>query len=355
MRKRKQASSIIYIIFFLTTFLAFSAFAVDGAIVLTNRIKLQNITEQAALAAASQFNSSTSLAVARTNVNLSALGIFNILRVDSLRSAQVNVSFGSGKNVCLESRFVSQPFFLAFLGVTGINLEAKSCAVSEAFDVNASNTLINWVSASAAYRSDIIFIDGDSDDTAILTPFGNANSVSFTGGSIKFPLLFSEDDEPLSLGPGGYLTLKLGRPAVDKPGNDIYIKESGEAKEGYKVYAGIDLDPVFQPYADKNKPGAGIRWTEITSTCRSADSLPTVYADGKCYGSTYFDIQDIANVSVIKYLRIVDDNEEVAYAKNSSGSYEKYNIYGEAATNTPGADIDAIKVLNHVRLVPSGS
>ena len=352
MKKRKNASSLIYIIFFLTTFLAFSAFAIDGAIVLTNRLKLQNITEQAALAAASQFNSSTMPAVARTNVNLAAINIFNILRLDSLGSAKVDVSFGSGKNVCLKSKFVSQPFFLAFMGVTGINLEAKACAVSESFDVSASDTRINWVNASAVYRSDIIYINENDDDTAILTPLGTASSVSFTsGGIVKFPLLFSDDDEPLSLGTGGYLTIKLARPVVDKPGNDIFIKEAGDAKEGYTVYAGIDLDPIFEPYANKKKPGAGIRWTEITPICKSADSLPAVYSDGRCYGSTYFDIKDIANVSVVKYLRIVDDGEEVAYAKNSGGTYEKYNIYGDASTNTPGVDIDSIKILNHVRLV----
>ena len=49
---KKEASSLLFFVFFFMAFLMFMAFAVDGTIVLTNRVKLQSATEASALAAA---------------------------------------------------------------------------------------------------------------------------------------------------------------------------------------------------------------------------------------------------------------------------------------------------------------
>jgi hypothetical protein len=49
---------------------------------------------------------------------------------------------------------------------------------------------------------------------------------------------------------------------------------------------------------------------------------------------------------MVKYIRIIDDNAEDAYYNGV-----KYDIYGDSSTATPGADIDTVKIFNHVRLI----
>ena len=56
-----------------------------------------------------------------------------------------------------------------------------------------------------------------------------------------------------------------------------------------------------------------------------------------------------------KYIRIVDDNQESAFVTSGDGKYYKAMLYGESSTATAGADIDYVKVLNHVKLVPASS
>ena len=373
--KRKNASATVYIIFFLIIFLAFCAFAVDGTIVLTDRAKLQSATEATALAAASQFNASTN--VTAQNIIDAAARAFNILKVDNLTTATITTNVDIVTNqVQVNTEYISQPYFLAFLGVTGIELEAKACAVSESRDVTANypNNYINWITASAAYKSDILSKDKNLNDTAILLPLGNFASVSYSklrDNFIIFQNIDSEDNKPLSLGPGGFITIKLPVPIVDKPGNDLEIIEAGDAIEGYMVFAGIDNDPA-NPYVQADKIGQGISWVNITETGTAAgtpkkltDAQAFSDSDGnhtaktelattfqyKFYGSGDFDISK-KNISVVKYIRIVDDNDESAYVIDASDNktYSYTHLYGEASTATAGADIDAVKVLNYVRL-----
>ncbi len=354
-KHKKTGSTLIFVIFFLIIFLAFAAFAVDGTITLTNRAKLQSITEETALAAASEIS----------QANLIAQTTFNYLKQDGLKTATVNVVTSSNR-VNITSQYLSQPFFLAFLGVSGINLEAKSAAVSEPLPITANYTGINWLTSSAAYLSDILSEDVNLNDTAILTPIGNFASKSFdeTSSGIIFNRISSGDSSPLHLGPGGFITIKLPAPIINKTGNDLYIKESGDAIEGYMVFAGIDKDPS-KPYVNASNPGGGISWINISSSGtseysalgsnahQSANTKLSTNIQSKFYGSGYFDIGK-SNLSMAKYIRIIDDNHESAFYKNAStGNYYKAKIFGEASTSTPGADIGSVQVLNYVRLVPS--
>ena len=123
------------------------------------------------------------------------------------------------------------------------------------------------------------------------------------------------------------------------------------------VFAGVDQNPT-NPYVSVDSPGGGIYWINITSSGYSDDianpfgtattKLSTANQD-KIYGSAYFDI-DASNISIVKYIRIIDDNDESAFAKTGS-FYYRTKIYGDSSTATAGADIDAVKVLNHVRLI----
>lgn len=364
--KRHKASTITFIIFFIVVFLALSAFAVDGTMTFTNRMKLQNITEETALMAASEFNYSNSASSSDlySQVYATAQNIFYYLKQDGLQYATMNLAIDpDSRKVSITTTFVSQPFFLSFLGVSGVNLTAKAGAISEALPVTANYSGINWLTASAAYLSDILSKDVNLNDTAIMTPLGKTPSASYdsTTGFVMFSNI-SSSTTPLSLGPGGFITIKLPAPITDKTGYDLYIKECGEALEGYMVFAGIDNNPN-KPYVNSSNTGDGISWINITSTGTSEYSaldssalqtantqLPTNIQD-KIYGSAYFDISK-KNLSMVKYIRIVDDNQESAFYKDSTtGNYYKAMIYGEASTNTAGADIGSVQVLNHVYLV----
>lgn len=358
---KKNASSTLYFIFFFIIFLAFCAFAVDGAIVLTNRAKLQNATEMTALAAASEFNydkSATNFDIEQ-KVSNTAKDIFNnVLKQDSLQYAVIDepvVDFTGHRTVIITTHMVSQPFFLRFLGVSGINLEAHAKALSEQITARYSASAgIDWLTKYKPYASDIIY-----QDSAILKALGYDTSASYPSGSTTpdYGLIGSDEGDPLSLGAGGFITIKLPAPIVDKEGDDLYIREVGNALEGYMVFAGIDFDPN-NPYGDYKNQNGKLKWINISCTgdpetpgYTATDTVTTnsMGAQTTFYGSGYFDISKSCDghngIHMAKYIRIVDDNSEQAFVNGT-----KVWVYGESSTPTAGADIDAVKVLNHVRL-----
>lgn len=370
---RKKASITLYIIALFTLFLAFCSFAIDGTIIFTKRFKLQNITESTALAAAQEFDNASKKASSKNieeNVRNVATETFNILKNDSLENATIKISINTESNkVLIKSECKAQTYFLAFLGVKWVNLKARACATNEIISAIAKHAGINWLTNKAAYMSDIIFSGEDLMDTAILFPLGNNLSASIVAEQTTnkigyiFNLIDSENNEGLSLGPGGYITIKLPTPILDKPGYDLEIDEAG-AQEGYMVFAGIDKNPD-NPYINAKNMGDGISWSNI-SACGTSTNSSTIDGDyhaqtnslgsqRKVYGSNYFDISNGCggNISMIKYLRIIDDNSETAFVTNNKRDYYKTTLYGEASGITSGADIDAIKILNHIKLIDS--
>lgn len=374
---KKEASSVIFLTVFFVIFLAFAAFAVDGTIVFTTRAKLQNITEMTALAAASEFNYSqneTDVSAIETHVSNSANTTFNLLKQDGLQYAKIdkmNVSTTSNK-ILVVSKVTAEPYFLAFLGVNGITLEAQACALSEPLPIKANYSGVNWLTTKAAYLSDIITNASTYYDTAILPPLGNMASASYMLGIADFSLITDDNgSKALSLGPGGFITIKLPAPVINKTGYDLYIREignigsTGKTKEGYMVYAGIDNNPD-NPYVKQEDAGSEISWVNISS-CGDPEPEDSSFSGAhqyantqissstdKFYGSGYFDIGK-CGINVAKYIRIVDDNNESAFVTNNGTTYYKTMMYGEASTATAGADISYISVLNRVRLIPSTS
>lgn len=373
MKNRKKASSIVYIVFFLIFFIAMAAFAVDSIITYTNREKLQSATEIAALNAASSFND------ASFNITSVAQSTFKLLQYGELKNMTLTnpqmfdvktfTSDPTKKMVLINSKTISKPFFLSFLGVKGINIKAKVCAVSEQMPIKQSyGGNVIWLSSNARYEGDIVSLANPAvtvpptspnyNDTAILPPLGNpTGSASYPGGSSAADYSLINLDaalplKPLSLGPGGFITIKLPAPLTDKPGNDLYIKEVGDAQEGYMVYAGLDNDPKDAPYIDHNRQGSGLKWINISCSAKP-DGAAALNETTKIYGSANFDLgaaclnTATSSIGMAKYIRIIDDNNENAYYGST-----KYNIYGEASTATAGADIDYVLLLNHVRLIP---
>lgn len=388
--KRKRASSTVFIIAFFVAFLAFTAFAVDGTIIFVQRLKLQGATEAAAMAGASEFNFSTDTGVQDTRVRTSVQDTLNLMKEDSLQYLNVNNPANltidvdtTHKEVKVTTNYIAQPYFLAFLGVTGIRIQALACAKSEPLDVMSRYSDINWITSAGVYISNIVWKDTTLHDTAILTPLGNFLSASIdpASGWVMFQALDPGVAGPLSLGPGGFITIRLPAPIIDKPGNDLYIKEAG-ALEGYFVFAGLDNDTGepgagVGPYVNAEKTGAGISWIDIS--CSATPELADTSGENrlkpysvstkglgnktKFYGSAYYDlgnscITNTANdISMAKYIRIVDDNSESAFLTTTQGNksntvFYKTMLFGEASTDTSGADIDSVRVLNHVRLKP---
>lgn len=378
--KKNNASAVIYLIFFFTVFLAFCTFAIDGTIIFMNRAKLQNTTESAALAAAAEFDAQTPTSTADVaTITDKAERIFAALNGnplkptgEALQGININVKVSlQNREVLITTEALSPTYFLGFLGVSSVKLQATALAVSEQPYVMASYPNINWITANAAYHTDVISKDLNLNDTAILTPIGDMPSASIdsTMKIVNFKLIEKDPahpDQPLSLGPGGFITLKLPDPIIDKPGPDLFIKELG-ALEGYLVFAGLDNDPQ-NPYMRHDQPGGKISWKNITCSgiVKDNDSDNDLGAykittaelgeQAKFYGSGYFDLgAPCVGLSMAKYIRIIDDNDESAFAKNSlNGSDTKYYqtmMYGESSTPTAGADIDYVQVLNHVKLL----
>lgn len=356
---RKKASSTLYFIFFFIIFIAFCAFAVDGTIVFTNRAKLQNITEATALAAAEEFNSDSDSTTARNNVESAAQNLFDILKQDGLKTAKVDsvVTEPTEPKVTLTTSMVAQPLFLSFLGVSGINLSAQVKAVSEQKPVFGTNDIhLHWATKKEMYQADVI-----ENDTVILKPLGEFSGASFASSGVDYKLISSSDNQPLSLGAGGFITIKLPVPIIDKTGYDLQIIESG-AREGYMVFAGLDKDPS-NPYIDYKDTGGGLSWVNISCSGQPQNAGDLAYdsanraatnslgAQDKFYGSGNFDIGDSClngHIHMVKYIRIVDDNVENAYIPSNGNTL--VNVYGESSSPTPGADIDSVEVLNYVHL-----
>lgn len=104
-----------------------------------------------------------------------------------------------------------------------------------------------------------------------------------------------------------------------------------------------------------------ISCTGTSTTTDSASPLThKQLAGGKFYGSAYFGHWSLTcasgfeGISMAKYIRIIDDNDEQAFMKDGL-IYFLTMAYGEASTPTAGADIDSVSIFNHVRLVPPSS
>lgn len=361
-------------IFFYTAFLFFTAMAIDGTIILTDRAKLQDITEATALTAASEFNYDTTVPSNRLEAEIenTETTTLNLLKTGRLDTANITRrdTKTTNKKLYLEVEAIARPYFLAFFGVNGIRIKAKACAKSAALSVDPDygQDKINWINKAGTYTTDIIAADSD-----IKVPLGMPNEFSKsyilnpdTNSVIINYTLIEESGLPMSLGAGGYITIKLPSPIIDKPGYDLSIKEIGDAMEGYMVFAGIDKD-TDEPYVHPlNESATGdIKWVNISCAGVSPKLAPGAAHDQRSttgmglqdiiYGSADFDISNSClgstSLAMAKYLRIIDDNQEVAFI-NQNGTYKKVtNLYGESSSATPGADIDKITVLNVVSLI----
>ena len=369
--KNKKARGVSLIIFAMgiTAIFAFASFVVDIGIVLNSQNELQKAVESAALVGASNLepkkDSAGIIKIDSSQVQSIMLETFNKVKntngmISSASIPEISVNAKS-KAVKISSYLSVNTYFISILGLKSIKVEAQAAAMSAPFYLSA-NFPKGLVPGSILKET--------SGDTDIRKPVGDNQNINSDFGNIYG----HPDNKALSLGPGGYITIRLPMPLVDGDGADLYISELGNL-EGYYVFAGNDKDPS-NPYVNEVMPGAGIQWVNISCTgfpVGGADSSGAVGAyyttvnynnssslEAKFYGSGYFDLGAICkdssgnvkyngNIKSATYLKIIDDNKEDGFMADYP--VRPVLLIGEHSSISPGADIDAIGILHHTSLI----
>ena len=346
LKSKKNANLVISFVVFSVIFLSLCAFAVDMTVFLTARGQIQHATENAALAAASSFNE-TSTEQDVENVASSVISMFKTKGkvLQNLYIAQIDVK-KNARALKIQTEAPVPTYFLGVVGLGYVYVRAQSSA-------RASKVWLDENSPRVVNEYGIVISEGPvMQDTKIVKPLSSEPQ------KIDYTVILKEpDNNALSLGQGGYLTIRLPHVVMDKPGNDLYIEEAG-IQEGYYVFAGRDKDFQY-PYLDKDSQGEGIEWVNISCLAQTKEKR-TFKVDNrvKVYGSASFDLgakcsdgSYNADIAYAQYIRIVDDNEENGF-ENEDATRAKY-FFGESSGATSGADIDAIAILNYAKLIKS--
>lgn len=399
-RKKRKGVSIIILCYSLIAIFALCTLVIDLGIILNCRYEFQKLIETAALASITDYeayenpsdntikyptvaNISTN-AGSSVNNNINAFIKSNSFLLMS-QNITPTVTFGTtskskySRAIKIDATAVVKTYFLQMFGIKSIKIPASAAAMHIPVYLKSGN-ILNGVST---YK-----------DTDIRDPVGGAattqtiNGVSYTLPAVSnvnnnFDNIYGiPDGKALSLGPGGYVTIKLPATLVDGKGFDLQIITAGNIF-GYFVFAGNDVDPA-NPYVDAASPGAGIQWVNISctgtpvgTTTNGAVGSYNQWIDlngngivdagetqAKFYGSGYFDLGATCssgynvNIKSAKYLKIIDDNVEDGFTlkdpKNESSLETTPSFFsGQNSSIAPGVSIDAIAVEHHSRLISS--
>ncbi|MEI7475674.1 MAG: pilus assembly protein TadG-related protein [bacterium] len=378
MKKRKGASLIIFALGAITI-LSFACFVIDLGIVVNAQNEFQKVLDSAALIGASNLEPTTDntgvTQINTSNAKQATLDTYTSM-VSSLGLKNANATptidettHAASKAIKIESDIEVTTFFAKLVGINKIKINAQAAAIS------APIYLSSKLPQGLVNGSIIAESQGDTD---IRNPVGDSSNVNSNINNI----LGAPDNKALSLGPGGYIMIKLPSALMDMPGAELYVRELGTL-EGYYIFAGNDTDPN-NPYTNEAMQGGGISWTNISCTGIPANAdntgkagayykdisyYGTTRTEAKFYGSGYFDLGSkcsadpngsipydgtgatagAGNIKSAKYLKIIDDNIEDGFLQESSAN--PVLLIGEHASITPGADIDSVAVLHHPRLI----
>lgn len=397
---RRKGVSVIILIFSVLSIFTLSGLVIDMGIVMNCRYELQKAVEATAIKAVSDYNAyednagnirypgTGSISGGTNNLVDNNLDAFVKSNSFLLASSTVSktVTFGGTQSrysraIRIDASVVAKTYFLNLVGIRSIKLQSSVAAMNAPVFLNASSVINGANFGFPMFR-----------DTEIKQPVGGTGSTStFYGKSYTLPSITNvntsfdniigfQDAKALSLGPGGYITIKLPATLVDGKGFDLQIVTAGNAN-GYFVFAGTDANPNSQ-YVDAASPGGGINWVNISCTgtpigtttngrvgaynqwidLNSNSVVDAGETQPKFYGSGYFDIGAScsngynANVKSAKYLKIIDDNIEDGFILKDP----KYDVNmiadasffpGQNSSITPGVSIDSIAVEHHPRLI----
>ncbi len=393
--KKRKGSSVIILVFSIFALLGLASFVLDLGLILNQRYELQKAVESAALISASEFeiyeqgnnfrvpNSAQITDPATGNAGLHYRALLDTNQVIQGISDTPTITLNrASRAVRVRVDADVSTYFLSALGVKTIRIRARAAAV---------NMPVFLSSRFPVPTGSILNGNGTYFDTEIKQPLGGTttDTARVFNQNVDFDNIYGPPDGlALSLGPGGYITLKLPATLVDGKGFDFAIHERGHA-EGYYVYAGIDKD-LNDPYVDALNPGGGIHWVNVSCTgvplhVNKNEFIGSFRAnvlingisrqDYRFYGSGFFDLGSkctsagtviydgtggtagAPRISNVKYLKIIDDNREDGfliqphYGLTNPPSAIPMLIPGEHSTFTPGADMDAIEIFHHSRLI----
>jgi len=350
MRKRQGASLVVFV-FGITAILALASLVVDIGVLINCQDELQKAVESAVLVGVSELEpnlntGSSTVSVDSTQIQTIITDTFNKMiqgntLISNVMTTPADIKIKS-KAVRFTATATVKSYFTKFVGFDKFTITAKVAAISAP------------VYLSSKFPKGTT--DGSIDDTNsdLRAPVGGNISQNYNGSDWEYDNIYGyPDNKALSLGPGGSITVKLPAPLVDNIGADLYIKELGNIK-GYFVFAG-------------NDDGAGgIKWVNISCTgipvgvdqnSRVGAYYSTVSGNpAKFYGSGYFDLSlactgsaYAGNIKNAKYLRIIDDNVEDGFMADDPS--QPVILAGDHSSITPGANIDAVAILHHTRLI----
>ncbi len=367
--KKRKGVSLIILALGIVAIMGFASFVTDLGMIMNARNELQKVVESAALVGASnlepQQNSAGQVIVDTSQAVTIMTDTYNqMINSNSMLSnaAAPTIDFNAqSKAVKIFTTLDVRTYFARIIGINAVRVEAQAAALSSPYYLNSN--FPKGFSPGSIIRE-------TSGDTDIRKPVGDNENVNilFDGA------LGSPDNKALTLGPGGYLTVRFTMPLMDGVGADLYIRELGNL-EGYYLFAGNDADPD-NPYVNEVMSGAGINWVNISCTGIPVDIDPTNspigsylanvnYSSGttkeaKFYGSGIFDIGKTCtdstgnvlydgNVKGVKYLKIIDDNTVDGFLRENLT--KPVVLIGENSSITAGVDIDAVAILHHTRLI----
>jgi len=392
MNKKRKGVSVILLIFSVIAILSLSGFVIDLGIILNSRFEIQKLVETTALTAITDYgayedatNTIQYPAVAdiSTNVNNSAAKNFDAFVASNsflLLSRNITpvITFGTtaqsrySRAIKVEATADVRTFFLNIIGLHSIKIQASAAAMHIPVYLKSGNVL----NGTAAYKdTDLRNPAGGTVSTRTINGVNYATpSIVNINGITKISNIYGMPDATVvSLGPGGYITIKLPVALIDGKGFDLQILARGNAG-GYFLFAGNDTDPA-SPYIDAVNQGSGISWVNISCTGTPVGTTTNgmvgsynqnvggaIGNQAKFYGSGYFDIGATCsngyagNVNSAKYLKIIDDNIEDGFIlKNSRFNTNIAGIPsffpGQNSSLTPGVSIDSIAVEHHSKLI----
>jgi len=388
--KKRKGVSLIVLVFAGLAIISLAALVIDLGLVFNCRYEFQKLIETTALASITDYEAYEdtsnvirypSAADIATNANSSVNNNLKAFKKSNsgllmVQSITPTVTFGTttqsrySRAIMVKATAIVRTYFINLLGINTIKMDASAVAMHLPVYLKNGN-ILNGI--------------GTYKDTDLRQPAGGTSTtLAYTGENNVLPAVTNintnynniygiPDGKVLSLGPGGYITLKLPATLVDGKGFDLQILTRGNAS-GYFVFAGNDAD-ASDPYTDANHPGGGLQWVNISCTGTPIGTNTNgrvgsyrqniggaIGTQAKFYGSGYFDLRAScstgynANVKSAKYLKIIDDNIEDGFVlkdpENDTNFVAIPSFFpGQNSSHTPGVSIDAIAVEHHSKLI----
>jgi len=386
--KKRKGVSLIILIFSAMAIIAMLAMVIDLGLVLNCRYELQKVIDTAALAAVADYeayedggNTIRYPTAAQISTNTNSLVNNNLNAFIATNSSMylanslvTSVYFGStiqsrySRAIRIDASVQVRTHLLPLVGINSIKINAKTAAMHLPFYMKNGSVL----TGIGTYRDTDLRAPANGAATNVtINTITNAMPAMTNLNTSLANLYGYPDGNVISLGGGGYITLKPPVTLIDGRGFDLYIYTRGNAY-GYFVFAGNDTDPN-NPYIDAATPGSGISWANISCTGTPIDTytnsrvgsynqLVLGSTQAKFYGSGYFDLRANCstgynhNVKTAKYIKIIDDNIEDGFiikdVEQSSSLTPVPSFFpGQHNSMTPGVSIDAIAIEHHPRLI----